>query len=178
MLNFKDVSNITKLFQGQSYNDSLMQAIFSLVCKTAQPDLQFAKFVLGLFLVLDTKASSQILYDDLVKYLQMVANEKLDVYRTVCLYAIASTTETEEGFVNSTTKIVSAMLTSMPKECDETLLVGLFANYLRMSLYLLLLKSVRHIVTSIKWLLTQKPWLFNQYVLEMAIAFVGDVQKR
>lgn len=177
MLNFKDVLSITKLFQGQSYNDSLMQAIFSLVCKTAQPDLRFAKFVLGLFLVLDTKASSQILYDDIVEYLQMIANEKLDVYRTVCLYAIASTAETEKDFVNSTTKIVSAILTAMPKECDETLLVGLFANYLRMSLHLLLLEPVHHIVASIKWLLTQKPWLFNQYVLEMAIAFVGDVQK-
>ncbi|KAG5422118.1 hypothetical protein I9W82_001212 [Candida metapsilosis] len=173
MLSFDDVSIITKQITFKDTDISTKQAIFSLICKTAKPDLRFAKFVSGLYLVLNIEAPGPSLYNNVVDYFQTIASENLEVYEALCSYVISSAAATENEYVESTCMIVSAILTTTPKECDRTVIVGLFSCYLRAPV--LEEDAVKSIMVNLKWILTHKSWIFSQYVLEMAIAFIEKV---
>lgn len=174
MLTFNDVKSIAGQIKIEANDTSIKQALFSLVCKCAKPDLRFAKYVLSLYLVLNTEAHTQHLFDDVVQYLQSLVNEKVELYYAICNYVIFSTADAEDTFSNSICMVLSALLTTMPKEPDGSLQIALFSGYLRNPLQLLP-KVLQHIMGNLKWLLTQKQWLFNQYILEMALAHIGIV---
>ncbi|KAI5959973.1 hypothetical protein CANMA_004073 [Candida margitis] len=176
MLNFDDVSLITQLLHEAQFNDSsTRQAIFKLVCKTGKLNLRFSKYVLSLFLVLNADLSTEPLYGDLVQYLQVLADEHVDTYNALCRYVITSATDTEDHFADSTYMIVCAMLTTISKECDQTVSTALFATYLEAPSHKLSLKVIQSIIINVKWLLMQKPWMFNQYVIEMMLVVIEVV---
>ncbi|KAI5950482.1 hypothetical protein KGF57_004297 [Candida theae] len=175
MINFDDVSVIIKQIGNQVDEDAIKQSLFRLICKTAEPDLRSAKFVLSLYSILNNDVAVPHLHQDVVEYLKTLADSDLEVYQQVCSFVIMSAEIVEKEFVDSTYLVVSALLSTIPRECDEALLTGLFSCYLKVPSHSISLKVMSNVVVNLKWLLTHKSWMFTQYVLEMAIGIVAEM---
>ncbi|KAI5952846.1 hypothetical protein KGF54_003713 [Candida jiufengensis] len=179
-LNFESVQNIIKQLDSKlSEHAQIRKSIFKLVCKSAYLDIDAAKYVMSLFII-NTNISDTDLdfyYDNLVAYAEKIATEEGEVYNQLCEYLIHSSIDLKEDriYVNSICLIISAYSSKSSKETSSIIITGLFAVLITYSSKIVKADASNEILVTIKTLLTENQYIFNQHLLEMTLVLVQKI---
>ncbi|CAI5758879.1 unnamed protein product [Candida verbasci] len=143
-------------------NPLIQKTIFKFICATLDANYTNSIFILSLFIALGFND----IYEDLRTYLKRLSVNEQDYKKSFEIFIQSSTDSTDS--IDLSIQISCAFLTTTTKQFELPLApcFNLFNNSYA---------SVLLILDTLKSLLVEKAWIFNQYLLEFTLSLISSI---
>lgn len=174
------IKKLLKSMGKERLDDSLEQTLFALAVKTSASSFHGALYVISLFLALlnnSTFGSSQSVKSNLIAYFQSLPSGDFD---KIYLHLLAAGEDAASPFIDPIIRILTILAHQLDKERIKEHTKLFVSTILLMSIRT---KDVENIDTlheylsTITVMLSDHPWIFSQYAIELTLAYVVGTLK-
>ncbi|KAI5966901.1 uncharacterized protein KGF55_000310 [Candida pseudojiufengensis] len=177
VIDFKDTQEVISILDSNLMeNEQTRRALFEIICKSAPRSIFAGKYIMSVFVLITSFEKEHLIFhfNNLVKYIAKFASEDMLSFKEISKFLIQSASDLDEGksYVGSICLLISAILRNVSKESDPFVTTKLFAILLKYSSCIKNEVVSDEVLITIKKLLVENQFIFNQHILEMTIALI------